>query len=82
MKIAVPTANNLLCPHFGHCETFQLFEIGDDKKIVKTESVTPPPHEPGVLPKWLKEQGVTHIISGGMGQRAQGFFQSFGIEVI
>lgn len=36
--------------------------------------LTPPPHEPGVLPKWLHDQGVNLIIAGGMGQRAQGLF--------
>jgi len=43
--------------------------------------VTPPPHEPGVLPKWLAEQGVTTIIAGGMGQRAQGLFTQAGVSV-
>lgn len=32
------------------------------------------PHEPGFLPVWLALQGVTHIIAGGMGQRAISLF--------
>lgn len=83
MKIAVPTSNNLLCPHFGHCDEFQIFEIDSKtKNIVKKEAVVPPPHEPGLLPRWLKGLGVTHILAGGMGQRAQEFFTSFEIEVV
>jgi predicted Fe-Mo cluster-binding NifX family protein len=44
--------------------------------------ITPPPHEPGLLPRWLHEQGATVIIAGGMGQRAQGLFAENGIKVV
>ncbi len=43
---------------------------------------TPPPHEPGVLPKWLHEKGANVIIAGGMGARAQQFFTEMGIKVV
>ena len=51
-------------------------------EIAGTEFLPPPPHEPGVLPKWLHEKGADMIIAGGMGARAQGFFQEYGIEVV
>ena len=55
----------------------------DDKgEILSKEEMTPPPHEPGVLPRWLHEQGATHIISGGMGMRAQELFAASGIQVV
>ena len=44
--------------------------------------MSPPPHEPGVLPRWLSEQGVTVVIAGGMGGRARDLFTNFGIRVI
>ena len=44
--------------------------------------VTPPPHEPGLLPRWLHEQGADVIIAGGMGQRAQQLFAEKGIRVV
>jgi hypothetical protein len=31
---------------------------------LKKETLDPPPHEPGVLPRWLKEQGVNVVIAG------------------
>ena len=74
MRIAVPLANGRLCMHFGHCEQFALVETDGQKKIVNTTLLTPPPHEPGVLPAWLNEQGANVIIAGGMGQRAQQLF--------
>ena len=52
------------------------------KTITGASYLTPPPHEPGVLPRWLGEQGADVIIAGGMGQRAQGLFSQNGIEVV
>jgi len=80
MKIAVPTADGKLAMHFGHCEKFAIVEI-ENGEMVKTEEAVPPPHEPGVLPKWLRELGVNVIIAGGMGLRAQELFKINDIEV-
>ena len=52
------------------------------KKITSKKMLVPPPHEPGVLPKWLQEQGANMIIAGGMGSRAQGLFDENGIKVM
>lgn len=80
-KVAVPTANGLLCSHFGHCERFAVVRVMDGR-IVSLEELTPPPHEPGVLPRWICELGVRLVIAGGMGQRAIGLFRERGVEVI
>lgn len=83
LKIAVPMAAGSLCQHFGHCEQFALFDVdGDSKTILKTTKVVPPPHEPGLLPTWLQEQGADIIIAGGMGSRAQELFVGKGIRVV
>lgn len=83
MKIAIPTAGGRLCMHFGHCEQFAIVEVDSEaRSIVGTTPLTPPPHEPGVLPRWLHEQGAAVIIAGGMGQRAQSLFAQNGIEVV
>ena len=82
-KIAVPVSDGLLCAHFGHCEVFALLDVDmDGKKILRREDVTPPPHEPGLLPKWLHEKDARIIIAGGMGSRAQGLFTENGIQVV
>jgi predicted Fe-Mo cluster-binding NifX family protein len=81
MKIAMPIQGGRLSQHFGHSEQFSLFEI-EDQSIRGREDLTPPPHEPGLLPRWLKERGVTLVIAGGMGHRAQQIFEQAGIEVI
>ena len=83
MKIAIPMADGKLCMHFGHCQQFALVEVDDGTKaITGTSYLTPPPHEPGVLPRWLHEQGANVIIAGGMGQRAQDLFSQNGIKVV
>lgn len=83
MKIAIPLADGRLAMHFGHCEQFALADVDETKREHRgTVILTPPPHEPGVLPEWLHEQGADVIIAGGMGQRAQRLFAQRGIRVV
>lgn len=83
MKIAIPTSEGKLCMHFGHCQTFAILQTDPETKTVASrKDLTPPPHEPGVLPKWLGELGVDLIIAGGMGQRAQQLFVQQNIQVV
>ena len=81
--IAIPTAAGRLCMHFAHCEQFALLDVDTaDKKILNSRRINSPPHQPGLLPRWLHEQGVNLVIAGGMGGRAQGIFAEQGIEVL
>lgn len=83
MRIAIPLAEGLLCQHFGHCEQFAFFEVSPEgRQLRETTFVTPPEHAPGLLPRWLKEQGVEVVIAGGMGSRAQSLFQEADIRVV
>ncbi len=79
-KFAVPTENGQLCLHFGHCEKFAIIET-EDGKVINEKFLTPPVHQPGVYPRFLAEQGVSVIISGGMGQKAHQLFARQNIEV-
>lgn len=81
LKIVVPTAGGKLCAHFGKCEVFTVFDV-DGKEITGKQTLTPPTHKPGLLPRFLSEQGTDLIIAGRMGERAQKFFEDFGIEVV
>jgi len=83
MRVAIPLVDNALCMHFGHCEQFALIDVDVQAGlIVNREDITPPPHEPGLLPGWLAERGVTNIIAGGMGQHALTLFAEQNIGVI
>ena len=80
-KIAIPLASGSLCAHFGHCETFAIVET-EGNKIISQKEIIPPSHEPGLLPKWLGDMGVTNIIAGGMGSRAIDLFNKQDIKVV
>lgn len=83
IRIAVPLAEGKLSMHFGHCETFALIDVdATTKKIIGRQDLVPPPHEPGVIPRWLAEQGAGLILAGGMGQRAQMIFAEQNIRVV
>jgi len=83
MKYAVPVSGGKLCSHFGHCEQFAIIDVdGVRKEILKKEFVIAPEHQPGLLPPWLAEKGVSIVIAGGMGTRAQGLFVENGIQVV
>jgi len=83
MRYAVPVSGGVMSAHFGHCEHFALIDVDEAKKeIIKKELIPAPEHQPGLLPPWLAERGVTHIIAGGMGTRAWNLFQENGIQVV
>jgi len=78
---AIPVSEGKLAAHFGHCEQFALVETKNGK-INSTSMQTPPPHEPGVLPKWLHDQGVNIVLAGGVGVKAKQLFEESGVKVI
>jgi predicted Fe-Mo cluster-binding NifX family protein len=83
MRYAIPISGGVVSPHFGHCEHFALIDVEEDsKEIIRKELVPSPGHQPGLLPEWLAEQGVSFVIAGGMGSRAQSLFQKNRIGVI
>jgi predicted Fe-Mo cluster-binding NifX family protein len=83
MRIAIPLAQGRLSMHFGHCEQFALVDVDEEsKQISSRQLVEAPDHLPGLLPRWLHEQGATLIIAGGMGQRARDLFAEQDIGVV
>ena len=82
MRIAIPVSQGRLSAHFGHCETFALIDVDlEDKTILGQVDTAPPPHEPGVLPAWLADQGANLVLAGGMGGRAIQLFKQRGVKV-
>ncbi len=82
MRIGIPSNDRKNVEgHFGHCKEFILFDV-ENKEVVTTSYITPPPHAPGVIPKFLAENKADVIICGGMGQMAINLFKEHGIDVI
>jgi ATP-binding protein involved in chromosome partitioning len=83
MRYAIPVSSGVVSPHFGHCEQFALIDVDErTRRILRKDLVASPGHQPGLLPEWLAEQGVSFVIAGGMGSRAQSLFQQNRIGVI
>jgi len=80
-KIAIPVNGENLHGHFGGAGMFKFYMV-EDNKVVNVEMLQPPPHEPGVIPKWVAEMGATEILLGGIGQRAVAIFDHFKIKVV
>ncbi len=81
MIIAVATENNMVAQHFGRCPEYTLIKLAETSASEK-QVIPNPGHEPGFLPGYLADRGVTCIIAGGMGPRAQSLFGEENIETI
>jgi ATP-binding protein involved in chromosome partitioning len=83
MRYAIPISGGVVSTHFGHCEQFALIDAEEERKeILRKELVPSPGHQPGLLPEWLAEQGVSVVIASGIGSRAQNLFQQSRIKVV
>lgn len=71
--------------HFGRCPYYTMVDVEGDKIALsyKVENPFYGAHgNPGQVPSFIRDQGAHVIIAGGMGQRAVGFFDQFGIEAV
>ena len=83
MRYAIPVSAGMVSTHFGHCEQFALIDADEERKeILRKELVPSPGHQPGLLPEWLAEHGVSVVIASGMGSRAQSLFRQNRINVV
>ncbi|MCG1025399.1 NifB/NifX family molybdenum-iron cluster-binding protein [Dehalobacter sp.] len=84
MKIALPSRQNIIDDHFGHCEYFTVFTIGENNQIIGQETVTSPEGCgcKSNIAGTLAEMGVKVMLAGNMGQGAVNVLNYSGIEVI
>ena len=81
MRIAVASEGISVTGHFGHCDSFLIFDA-ENGSITRQENVPNPGHRPGFLPNFLADRGVNVIISGGMGGGAVEIFNERNVEVV
>ena len=84
VKIAIPVVDGRLSGHFGETKSFAVVEADrQSRAIVRTQILAAPAHEPGSLPRWLREQGVQVLIvaDNGIGRRALDYLVHHGIEL-
>ena len=83
MKVAVAYDKGEIYGHFGHCDTFAVYEYGDyvyecTKTLVETGDRQG--HE--AMAALMQEQGVDAVICGNMGGEAKATLLSMGIVPI
>ena len=84
MKIALPSSQNQIDEHFGHCECFTVFTVDDKNKILSEEKITPPVGCgcKSDIAETLAQMGVKYMLAGNMGQGAMNVLNSQGIQVL
>ena len=83
MKIAIPTRDNMVDSHFGHCESYTIYTIDDNREITGKESL-PSPQGCGCksnIASVLQQMGVTVMLAGNMGDGAFNVLNLHGINV-
>ena len=85
MKIAVPvTKENQIDSHFGHCESYGVYTISDNKEIAGIKSVESPQGCgcKSDIASVLASDGVNVMLAGGIGGGAINVLNYSGIEVV
>ena len=80
MKIAVTYENGEVFQHFGHTETFKLYEV-EDGRVVSSQIMDSNGSGHGALAGLLAKQAVDVLICGGIGGGAQAALAEQGIEL-
>ena len=71
----------MVAGHFGRCPEYTIVTV-DNGRVQNSIVIPNPGHEPGFLPGYLAQLGISCIIAGGMGPRAQGLFREKGLETV
>jgi predicted Fe-Mo cluster-binding NifX family protein len=83
MKLAIPNNGNMVNQHFGMSQSFAIITI-EDKKVVNVEEVSTVElaHQHQGLADLLLNNGVSVVITGGIGPGAINGLHQNGLEVI
>jgi predicted Fe-Mo cluster-binding NifX family protein len=76
--------DSVVSPHLGRCPYYVLVDL-DGREVSQVSAVENPAygqHRPGQVPGFIKSQGADVMLAGGMGRRAIGFFQQYGIQAV
>jgi predicted Fe-Mo cluster-binding NifX family protein len=88
-RVAISSDNSngldsVVSPHFGRCPYYVLVDL-EGRQVSRVNAVENPyygRHQPGQVPGFIQSQGADVMLAGGMGRRAIGFFQQYGIQAV
>lgn len=81
MKIAVTYENGQIFQHFGHTETFKIYEV-EDNKVVAAQVIESGASGHDALAGLLADKDIEVLICGGIGGGAQNALDEAGIDVM
>ncbi len=83
MKIAIPTRDNVVDDHFGHCAYYSIYTI-EDGKLLSQETLEAPKGCgcKSNIASILSEMGIELMLAGSMGDGAKNKLESSNIKVI
>jgi predicted Fe-Mo cluster-binding NifX family protein len=85
MKIALPSNQNNIDSHFGHCEYFTIYTVDKTKKEILNCETIKSPAGCGCksnIASTLSQLGVKVMIAGNMGEGAVNVLNNSGIDVL
>lgn len=80
MKIAIPTAEGRLFPHFGKAPQVTVYDV-EDSHVTAKEVLAAPEHAHGAMPRFLQGLGVTDVVCGGLGAGAVNLLNEMHIAI-
>jgi len=81
MRIAVTYDNGEIFQHFGHTETFKIYEV-EDQQVISSEIIGSNGSGHGALAGLLDQNAIDVLICGGIGGGAQQALAERGIELV
>ncbi|OPJ62482.1 NifB/NifX family molybdenum-iron cluster-binding protein [Clostridium chromiireducens] len=85
MKIALPSRNNNIDGHFGHCEYYTVFTVDTQSKEITNSETVESPAGCGCksnIATTLSDIGVEVLLAGNMGEGAVRVLNNAGIKVL
>ncbi|MGK7393688.1 MAG: NifB/NifX family molybdenum-iron cluster-binding protein [Candidatus Cyclobacteriaceae bacterium M3_2C_046] len=84
MKIVIPTHDQQVENHFGHCKTFTVFTLGDHNQVTEKEILQTGPQCgcKSELANLFNQLGIGVMLAGNLGAGALNKMQSAGISVV
>ena len=76
--------DSVVSPHFGRCPYYVLVEV-EGTAVREVTAVANPyydQHQRGKVPGFIHSHGADVMLTGGMGRRALGLFEQYGIEAV
>ena len=83
-KIAIPTRDEMVDDHFGHCAYYTIVTLDDQNQVINSERLASPEGCgcKSNIASVMQEMGISLMLAGNMGMGAYNKLNAHGISVI